>query len=267
MSQPIADDASGQTRRSFLNRSALTAAAVVPAAILAAARRPAPRASPGSPSSTRPERPELPEIQRDENTHVATLIAALGSNARPEPTFQGIDVRGNFNLFVSYSYAFENTGVGAYLGALPYVNNKSYLTAAGEIALVEAYHSGCSTRWSTSPSSPGISRSRPPSPSPQVIANAVISSPASTAARPPRSARPRPTRTTSRSSTSPSCSNTSSATSITSTSRTSSLIDASKPGLPRVGSGRRSRGPRATVLLSRSSDAPTCVAPHPDRSD
>jgi hypothetical protein len=44
--------------------------------------------------------------------------------------------------FVATSQALENTGVGAYLGALPYVNSTDYLSAAGSIALIEARHAG-----------------------------------------------------------------------------------------------------------------------------
>jgi hypothetical protein len=45
-------------------------------------------------------------------------------------------------LFFAASQAFENTGVGAYLGAAPVISNSAYLAAAGSIALIEGRHAG-----------------------------------------------------------------------------------------------------------------------------
>jgi hypothetical protein len=81
------------------------------------------------------------DIQRHENAHVAFLVNALGSAARPKPTFQNL-VQPNFWLFVQTSKALENTGVGAYLGAAPVILSRAYLAAAGSIALIEARHAG-----------------------------------------------------------------------------------------------------------------------------
>ena len=58
------------------------------------------------------------EIRDDENYHVQALLTLLGPAARPRPNFQNLIVR-NPRQFVILSQAFENTGVGAYLGALP----------------------------------------------------------------------------------------------------------------------------------------------------
>ena len=80
------------------------------------------------------------EIQADENAHVAFLLNALGSAARPKPTFQGL-VPANFAQFVQLSVTFENTGAGAYQGAAPYLS-PAYLPAAASIGFVEAFHSG-----------------------------------------------------------------------------------------------------------------------------
>ena len=100
------------------------------------------------------------EIQADENTHVPAVIAAieaLGGTPRPKPTFQNLDFSRNPRGFVVQSQAFENTGVGAYLGAVPFVLTKSVLAAAGSIALVEAYHSGYLNTLLNQPIVPGAS--------------------------------------------------------------------------------------------------------------
>ena len=153
------------SRRSFLHRSVATAAIVAPAALIAGSadahakgrkkvhvesRRSAavPALYPGW------NRRNFTEIQADENAHVQAIAGALGANARPKPTFQNITFP-NPRAFVLQSQAFENTGVGAYLGALPYILDKTYLADAGSIALVEAYHSGYLNTLLNTPIVPG----------------------------------------------------------------------------------------------------------------
>lgn len=80
-------------------------------------------------------------IQNHENDHVDFLVSALGSDARPMPTFQHLESK-NYSNFVMLTMAFENTGVGAYLGAAPIINSQMYLTAAASIMTVEARHAG-----------------------------------------------------------------------------------------------------------------------------
>ena len=131
------------SRRSFLQRSLTAGAAAVPAALLASA--PAigqARHAPGVPQlypgwNTRNFR----EIQDDENTHVEFIVNALGSEARPKPTFKGLE-QPNLRTFVEISQLLENTGVSAYHGAVPFISDKGILASAASIALVEAYHSG-----------------------------------------------------------------------------------------------------------------------------
>ena len=85
------------------------------------------------------------QIQTDENTHVAFLVNALGSYARPMPSFQDLE-QSTVHEFATVARALENTGVGAYLGALPVLAGtaagRQYIAAAGSIALVEARHAG-----------------------------------------------------------------------------------------------------------------------------
>ena len=84
---------------------------------------------------------QLKLVQRHENAHVTFLKTALGSAARPKPTFKNL-LQPNFTAFLNTSRALENTGVGAYLGAAPAILSRSYLAAAGSIALIEARHAG-----------------------------------------------------------------------------------------------------------------------------
>lgn len=80
-------------------------------------------------------------IRKHENAHVAFLLAVLGPDARPKPTFKDLN-QPNLKKFAELALAFENTGSGAYLNAAPAINDPAYLAAAGSIALVEARHAG-----------------------------------------------------------------------------------------------------------------------------
>jgi hypothetical protein len=84
-------------------------------------------------------------IQADENAHVAFLVNALGSMARPKPTFQGLQ-QPNVHSFAEVARTLENTGTAAYLGALPILASttagQQYIVPASTIALIEARHSG-----------------------------------------------------------------------------------------------------------------------------
>jgi hypothetical protein len=65
---------------------------------------------------------EFEAIQAHENAHVAFLVNALGQYARPTPSFINL-TQPNLVTFATTAKALENTGVGAYLGAAPYIYN------------------------------------------------------------------------------------------------------------------------------------------------
>ena len=91
-------------------------------------------------------------IQGHENTHVDYLKGALGSSARPKPTFDYsygngsgtgpfADVFTNYATFKAVAQAFEDTGVRAYKGQAPTLQPyKDVLQAALSIHSVEARH-------------------------------------------------------------------------------------------------------------------------------
>ena len=131
-------------RRSFLRRAA-TIAAVAPAALIAGSRSShaggrGRRLRDLYPGWTRTN---FEAIQSDENAHVNYLVAALGTSARPIPNFQNLQ-QPNEIAFAEVSRALENTGVGAYLGAVPVLQQlgAALVPAAASIALIEARHAG-----------------------------------------------------------------------------------------------------------------------------
>ncbi len=84
---------------------------------------------------------QMKAVQRHENDHVAFLVQALASQARPKPTFQNL-LAPNLSTFLTNGRVFENVGVGAYLGAAPVLLSRAFLAAAGSIATIESRHAG-----------------------------------------------------------------------------------------------------------------------------
>ena len=128
------------TRRAFGQRGITTAA--LAAAGVAVAAQPAAAAGVALPNLyPRWNAMQFNSIRDDENVHVSFLVTALGSAARPKPTFRNL-LQPNLRAFGTVSMALENTGCGAYLGAVPIVFSKQNLAAAASIALIEARHAG-----------------------------------------------------------------------------------------------------------------------------
>ena len=138
------------SRRSFLRKSALATAA--PAALLVG--------GPAAEAASRNSRNKnnnisafpaigAPNFLRDhflnvvnnENAHLSALLAELGPNARPKPTFQNI-TPANVRQFAQMGSMFCATGAGAYLGAAPYIANPYLVTQAGSIGQVELTQAG-----------------------------------------------------------------------------------------------------------------------------
>jgi hypothetical protein len=141
---PAAPTIVAPSRRWFLGRSARTLAVVGGAAAILTLTSDAEAKAKKKKKKKKPRYPQeanFRSIQRHENDHVAALVAALGSAARPKPTFQNLE-QSDFGAFAELSQALENTGCGAYLGAAPSILNRDYLAAAGSIAFIEARHAG-----------------------------------------------------------------------------------------------------------------------------
>lgn len=78
-------------------------------------------------------------VSEHERAHVAFLRKALGSNARPRPTFDFGESTRNQRAFLKAAVLLENTGVLAYNGQAANLTKKA-LAAAAEIVSVEGRH-------------------------------------------------------------------------------------------------------------------------------
>ncbi len=135
--RPAAELVGKTSRRALLRKSAIGATAVASASLLMTQTAGATSRSAFNLSSEQ----AFHEIRRDEDAHVAFLVGALGSAARPRPSFKGLR-QANRQDFINLSRVFENVGVGAYLMAAPAISNKGILAAAGSILTIEARHAG-----------------------------------------------------------------------------------------------------------------------------
>jgi hypothetical protein len=109
------------------------------------------------------------QIQKHENAHVALLKSVLGGQAVAKPAFD-FTAKGmfpnpfsNYQVYLTLSQAFEDTGVRAYKGQAPkLIDNDPILTTALQIHSVEARHAARVRElrgekgWVTGNTSPGV---------------------------------------------------------------------------------------------------------------
>jgi hypothetical protein len=79
-------------------------------------------------------------VTKDENDHVAFLRKALGSKAAKEPKFDFKGTNTNAAMFMATAQVLENTGVHAYSGQALNIKHAAYVKAAVSILTVEARH-------------------------------------------------------------------------------------------------------------------------------
>jgi len=97
------------SRRSFLRKSSILAVAAGSAALLGRNGN----VARGDAVDEELLNFQFRSIEDHENAHVAFLVNALGTHARPIPTFHNLTMA-TMADFVDTSQALENTGVGAY---------------------------------------------------------------------------------------------------------------------------------------------------------
>ena len=78
------------------------------------------------------------EQEADHVNALTTTIKQLGAKPIAKPTF--VFPVTNQSSFLKLASVLENTGVGAYNGAAPSLQNKEVLAAAGSIVQIEARH-------------------------------------------------------------------------------------------------------------------------------
>jgi hypothetical protein len=137
----LLDPKAEKSRRAFLRNTAVMAVAAAPLASLVLGTRSARGGQYRIEPDYYQQGTNFQDIQGHENAHVAALVSALGSSARPKPKFTGLE-QPDIGAFVFYSQGFENTGCGAYLGAAPYIKVPAYLSAAASIVIIEGRHAG-----------------------------------------------------------------------------------------------------------------------------
>ncbi|HLX59146.1 MAG TPA: ferritin-like domain-containing protein [Ktedonobacteraceae bacterium] len=144
------------SRRTLLRNSLISATAVASASLLMTQTA-------GAASNTAlhlSSEQAFQEIRKDEDAHVTFLVGALGSAARPKPSFKGLR-QDDLEDFVNLSRVFENVGVGAYLMAAPAISSKGILAAAGSILTIEARHAGYLDALTGMPLSPNGAFDKP----------------------------------------------------------------------------------------------------------
>jgi ferritin-like protein len=79
-------------------------------------------------------------VTKDENAHVAFLKSHLGSKAAKEPKFDFKGANTSPSMFMATAEVLENTGVHAYSGQALNIKSAAYVKAAISILTIEARH-------------------------------------------------------------------------------------------------------------------------------
>ena len=79
-------------------------------------------------------------VAKHENTHVKTLRAVLGKNARKIPKFDFKNTTSDPGVFLDTAVKLEDTGVKAYSGQATRIFQRAIIKAAVSILTVEARH-------------------------------------------------------------------------------------------------------------------------------
>jgi Ferritin-like domain len=79
-------------------------------------------------------------VTKDENAHVKFLKSALGSKAAKEPKFNFNGANTSVEMFMKTAQVLENTGVHAYSGQALNIKKAAYVKAAISILTIEARH-------------------------------------------------------------------------------------------------------------------------------
>jgi hypothetical protein len=82
----------------------------------------------------------LKVVTKDENAHVAFLKSALGSKAVKSPKFNFNGANTSPDMFMKTAQVLENTGVHAYSGQALNIKKAAYVKAAVSILTIEARH-------------------------------------------------------------------------------------------------------------------------------
>src|ERR1700712_2848419 len=101
----------------------------------------------------------LASIQADEEYHVKALTDTINKLGGTPVAAPGVDFGAAFadrNSYLTTSVTFENVGVGAYLGAAGYIQDKSILQAAAGIFGVEARHAAVVANLLNLPAEGGV---------------------------------------------------------------------------------------------------------------
>lgn len=101
----------------------------------------------------------LAQVQKDEEAHVQAVsktIKKLGGTPVEKPNVKLDGVFASKEKYLSTSFTFENLGVGAYLGAAPFIEDKKVLQAAAGIYGVECRHAAIVANLLGKPAEGGV---------------------------------------------------------------------------------------------------------------